>query len=81
MEIHVWAALLVNIIVIRSSIVRGEPRIHEKPEAVYIIIYLCMILHSNDSMRMLRHRVVDRLLWLIKVVINAVEGRIVAVQC
>ena len=31
-----------------------------------------MILHSNNFMRMLGHHVVDRLLWLVKVVINTV---------
>ena len=44
-----------------------------KPEAVYI--YLCVILHSNDSMHMLRLHVVDPLLWLVKVVINTVESQ------
>ena len=47
-----------------------------------IFIYLCVMLHINDSMCMLRHHVVDCLPWLIKVVINAVEGRITELrQC
>ena len=51
----------------------SEPQILEKLEAVYI--YLCVILDSNHSMRMLRHRVVDRLLRLVKVIIiNTVES-------
>ena len=29
-----------------------------------LFIYLCVILRSNNSMRMLRHHVVDRLPWL-----------------
>ena len=37
-----------------------EPRIHEKPEVVYINFYytiLYVILHGNDLMRMLKHHV------------------------
>ena len=49
----------------------SEPQILDKPEAVYI--YLCVILHSNHSMCMLRYHVVDCLLRLAKVVINAVD--------
>ena len=37
---------------------------------LYLYIYLCVILHGNDSMRMFRHHVVD-LQWQVKVVINA----------
>ena len=39
----------------------SEPRIHEKLKAVYIylFIYLCMILHGNDLMRMLNYHVLD----------------------
>ena len=43
-------------------IIRGalsESRMHEKPEAVYIYIYLCVILHGNDLMRMLNHHVLE----------------------
>ena len=45
-----------------EPIIRGEPDRSpntRETEAVYIDIYLCMILHGNDSMRMLRHHVVD----------------------
>ncbi len=51
------------------GIIRGKPRIHKKPEAEYIYIYihLCVILHSNHSMRMLRYHMVDHLPWLVKV--------------
>ena len=51
---------------------------------IHIFIYLCIILHSNGSTCMLRHHVVDRLSWLVKVVINAVSRSkigITAVQC
>ena len=55
----------------------SEPRIHEKPEVEYIYIYICAwILHSNNSMRMVRHHVLDCLLWLVKVVIDTVNGQI-----
>ena len=57
-------------ILFRASL--SEPQILEKPEAVYYI-YLCVILQSNHSMRMLRYHVVDRLLRLAKVIINAVD--------
>ena len=43
-------------------IIRGEPERAlnaKEPEAVYIYIYLCMILHGNDPMRMLNHHVLE----------------------
>ena len=52
-NIKVWC-LCVNFGASLSKI-----QIHEKPEAM-IFIYLCMILHGNDLMRMLNHHMLER---------------------
>ena len=36
-----------------------EPQIHEKPEAVYILYSLCVILHGNKLMHMFNHRMLE----------------------
>ena len=58
----VWSQLL-------RALIRGEPEqapnIRETGSGVYIyiysiFIYLCVILHGNDLMRMLNHHVLER---------------------
>ena len=52
-----------GILCTQMHIIRGKPErapnTQETGSGVYICIYLCVILHSNDTMCMLKHHMLD----------------------